>query len=94
MLKKTSQFSWRRVLLVTILLLSPGCASQGVTFINPQSGATLECSGSGFGLGTAWVKGHIDDCVRRGETRGYVSVDKLTPEQRLDLEKRGLLPKP
>ena len=94
MVKKTSLFSWRRALLVMILLLSPGCASQGVAFINPQNGATLECSGAGFGLGSAWVKGHIDECARRSEARGYVAVDRLTPQQRLDLEKRGLLPTP
>jgi hypothetical protein len=62
-------------------------------FVHPQSGATLECSGSGFGLGTAWVQGYIDECIRRSESRGFVAVDKLTPEQRLDLKSRGSLPK-
>ena len=94
MLEKASHFSVRRLALMLCVLLLPACVSQGVTFINPRNGATLECSGAGFGLGSAWVKGHIDDCARRSEARGYVSVDQLTPEQRLDLEKRGLLPIP
>jgi hypothetical protein len=41
----------------------------------------------------AFLQGYIDDCIRRGETRGYVPVDKLTPEERVELENRGLLPK-
>jgi hypothetical protein len=78
---------------VVCLFAVSACTSQGVRFVHPQSGATLECSGSGFGLGTAWVQGYIDECIRRSESRGFVALDKLTPEQRLDLESRGLLPK-
>ena len=74
------------------LLLASACSSQGVRLVHPQTGATVECSGSGFGLGAAWVESHINDCTRRNEHRGYVRLDKLTPEQRADLEKRGLLP--
>jgi hypothetical protein len=39
----------------------------------------------------AWVQGHMDDCIRRGASRGFVPSDKLIPEQRLHLERRGLL---
>ena len=53
----------------------------------------MECSGSGFALGSAWVQSYLDDCIRRGESRGFAQLDKLTPEQRLGLESRGLLPK-
>ena len=74
------------------VLAISGCSSQGVKLVHPQTGATVECSGSGFGLGAAWVESHIDDCTHRNENRGYIPVDKLTPEQRADLEKRGLLP--
>ena len=74
------------------LLLTPACSSQGVTLINPQTGATVKCSGSGFGLGAAWVESHINACTRRNENRGYIRIDKLTPEQRAELGKRGLLP--
>jgi hypothetical protein len=80
------------VLLLPLLSL-PACTSQTVSLINPHSGATVECSASSFGLAMAFLQGYIDDCIRRGETRGYVPVDKLTPEERVELENRGLLPK-
>jgi len=73
------------------LLGISGCSSQSVTLVHPQTGATVDCSGSGFGLGAAWVESHITECTRRNENRGYVPIDKLTPEQRADLEKQGLL---
>ncbi len=90
---RISQLSFRRAILPIALLLLPACASHAVNLVNPQSGATLECSGSGFGLASAWVQGHIDDCIRRSKTRGYIPIDKLTSEQRADLERRGLLHK-
>jgi len=68
------------------------CSRQEVRLIHPRTGATVECSGSGFGLGAAWVESHISDCTRRNENRGYIPLDDLTPEQHADLEKRGLLP--
>jgi hypothetical protein len=34
----------------------------------------------------------MEVCVEEAEKKGYVSVEKLTPEQRADLERRGLLP--
>jgi hypothetical protein len=74
------------------LLLSSACSSQDVTLVHPQNGATVQCSGSGFGLGASWVKGYIADCVRHNERRGYVPLDELTPPQRAALAKRGLLP--
>jgi hypothetical protein len=79
--------------LLLLLFLLPGCTSQTVNLVHPQSGATSECSGSGWGFASAWLTGYIDDCIRRAENRGYVPLDKLTPEQRLDLQNRGLLPK-
>ncbi|HEX2228313.1 MAG TPA: hypothetical protein VHM64_14340 [Candidatus Binatia bacterium] len=79
------------LLLMAILL--GACTSQAVTLVDPQSGATAECSGSGFGFAGLGLKGYIDDCVRQAETRGYVPLDNLTAEQRIELEKRGMLPK-
>jgi hypothetical protein len=93
MLERVLKFSFRRAALAIGVLLISGCTSKSVSLVNPQSGATSECSGSGFGLASAWLQSYIDDCIRRSETRGYVAVDKLTSEQRLDLESRGLLPK-
>jgi len=84
---------FRRSLALFCLLTAPACTTHGVKLVHPQSGAAMECSGSGFGLGSAWVQGHIDDCIRRGESRGFAQVDKLTQKQRLSLESRGLLPK-
>jgi hypothetical protein len=71
--------------------LMAACTSSSVNLVDPESGATLERRGSGFGLAKAWVQGHIDDCIRRGASRGFVPSDKLIPEQRLHLERRGLL---
>jgi hypothetical protein len=93
MLERILRFSFQWTVLLVALTLISGCSSQAVNLVHPQSGATLECSGSGFGLATAWIRGYIDECVRNSETRGYVPVDKLTPEQRLDLQRRGVLPK-
>jgi hypothetical protein len=90
---RAAKLSFPRTVLLISLFLLPACTSQAVNLINPQSGATLECSGSGYGLATAWLQGYIDDCIRRSETRGYVPLDKLTPEERVDLERRGVLPK-
>jgi hypothetical protein len=36
----------------------------------------------------------VEECLRSYERQGYVPVEKLTPEQRADLERRGVLPKP
>ena len=93
MLGRSLKFGIRRAALSMCLLLAPACTTHGVNLVHPQSGATMECSGSGFGLGSAWVQGYIDDCIRRSESRGFAQVDELTPEQRRDLESRGLLPK-
>ena len=84
---------FRRALVLFFLLTAPACTTHGVKLVHPQSGATMECSGSGFALGSAWVQSYLDDCIRRGESRGFAQLNKLTPEQRLDLESRGLLPK-
>ena len=93
MLESALKFSFRRSALAVCVLLISGCANRSVSLVHPQSGATSECSGSGFGLASAWLQSYIDDCIRRSESRGYVAVEKLTSEQRLDLERRGLLPK-
>lgn len=81
------------LLLACSLLTLLSCANQRVTLVHPQSGATIECTGSGSGLGAAWVKSYVEDCTRRNEDRGYVPLEKLTPEQRQELDKRGLLPR-
>jgi len=82
-----------RLIVLSFAILTSACSSQTVGFIQPQSGATAECSASGFGIGAAWVEGTLRECAKRHEDRGYIALDKLTSEQRADLERRGLLPK-
>lgn len=83
----------RYFLLASWLLIIPACSTREITLVHPQSGATVQCSGSGFGLGTGWIESYIEACTRRNGARGYLPVEKLTPEQREELEKRGLLPR-
>jgi len=78
---------------LTILLATfSGCSSHGVNMIHPQSGATAECSASGLGFGASFSAAFVENCSRTYEDRGYVRTDRLTPEQRASLERRGLLP--
>jgi hypothetical protein len=41
----------------------------------------------------AAAEGIVEECLRGYGGKGYVPVEKLTPEQRADLERRGVLPK-
>jgi hypothetical protein len=79
--------------LILSLVIVSGCASQSVKFVQPQSGATAECSASGFGIGAGFSDSYLTSCVRSYEGRGFVKLDQLTPAQRADLEARGLMPK-
>lgn len=75
------------------LLAISACTSQTVTMIQPQSGATAECKGSQAGFGLLFSESFVDSCARIYQNRGYVAVERLTPEERASLEGRGLLPK-
>jgi hypothetical protein len=90
---RSAEVLYSLAVLLLLAVLLAACTSQAMTLVDPQSGATAECSGSGIGFAALGLQGYIDDCVRRAETRGYVPLDKLTAEQRSDLEKRGMLPK-
>lgn len=70
-----------------------GCASQNVMLIHPQSGSTIRCGAAGVGLLAGGVPGYVGDCLKNYEGQGYVQMDKLTPAERAELERRGLLPK-
>jgi hypothetical protein len=61
--------------------------------VHPESGATAKCKAEGTGIAVAAVDSIIAEYVRSAESQGYVSVDKLTPEQREGLERRGLAPR-
>ena len=75
------------------LLVVSACTSQTVKMIQLQTGATAECNGSSFGIGPLFSENFVDSCARVYENRGYVPVQRLTPEERANLERRGLLPK-
>lgn len=77
----------------SLILAMAGCTSQTVTMIQPQTGATAECSGSSYGFGPLFTESVVDSCTRVYEGRGYVALQRLTPEDRARLEQRGLLPK-
>jgi len=82
-----------RIMFAVGLLALSACTSQTVKMIQPQTGATAECSGSSYGIGPLFSESFVDSCARLYENRGYVAFQRLTPEQRTSLEKRGLLPK-
>ncbi|MBI4526401.1 MAG: hypothetical protein HY695_21590 [Deltaproteobacteria bacterium] len=76
-----------------LLLTLASCSSQSMTLVHPQTGSTIRCGAVGGGIMASAVDSMMADC-RSYERQGYVRVEELTPEQRLDLERRGLLPKP
>jgi hypothetical protein len=80
------------IILVGLSLLV-GCTSQAVTMIQPSTGATAECSGSSYGFGPLFSEKISDSCARVYQDRGFVPLERLTPEDRASLEQRGLLPK-
>jgi len=82
-----------RILFAVGLLAISACTSQTVKMIQPETGATAECSGSSVGIGPLFSESFVDSCARVYENRGYVAVERLTPEERASLERRGLLPK-
>jgi hypothetical protein len=56
-------------------------------------GTTAGCSGSSFGIGPLSAKASLYGCARVYENRGYAALQRLTPEERANLERHGLLPK-
>jgi hypothetical protein len=84
---------FHQITFASLLLSITGCTSQTVKMIQPQTGATAECSGSSYGFGQLFTESFVDSCTRAYENRGYVALQRLTPEDRARLEQRGLLPK-
>jgi len=70
------------------------CASQSVMLVHPQSGSTVRCEEEGVGLLAAAVGARVQDCLESYRSKGFVRTEDLTREQRADLERKGLLPKP
>jgi hypothetical protein len=81
-----------RVFAVGLLLVLPGCSTQAVLLINPQTGATVNCSAE-YGAAVGLEAGpFVNSCVEAGGNRGYVPADKLTAEQRAELQRKGFVP--
>jgi hypothetical protein len=85
---------WKEVLPISALFILgfTACASRSVTLVYPQTGATAKCSAAGGGFMAGYVENLLEACLSRYQGLGYVALDRLTPEQRADLEQRGLLP--
>ncbi|HTM09506.1 MAG TPA: hypothetical protein VL754_14065 [Verrucomicrobiae bacterium] len=77
-------------LLFSGAMVIAACASDSVLLVNPRTGASVKCAASGSGLMAPAATGMVDDCIRRYPD--YVPVDRLTPAERADLERRGALP--
>ncbi|MGH7873057.1 MAG: hypothetical protein ACREQO_12655 [Candidatus Binatia bacterium] len=77
----------------TLLLVPIACTGQNVKMIQPRTGATAECSGSSYGFGPLFSESVVDSCARAYENRGFIPLERLPPEDRANLEQRGLLPK-
>jgi hypothetical protein len=90
---KPARLAARTLCAISFALISSSCASHSVKMIHPQSGATAECSGSGYGIAAGFSEGFVGGCVRAYENRGFVAVERLTAEERGSLERRGLLAK-
>ena len=76
------------------LLGLAACSSASVMLVQPQSGATVKCGAAGGGLMAGAASGMVDECRKKDESQGYVTVEGLTPAQRADLERRGVLTPP
>jgi len=82
-------------LLLSVFLAGiSGCASRSALLVHPQSGATVRCGAAGAGIMAGSAKDIVEECLKKYESQGYVDMEQLTPQQRADLERRGLLPKP
>jgi len=75
--------------LIPVLTLG-ACSSADIVLANPRTGATVRCGGAGWGIFAPAASGMVDECMRRYPD--YVPVDRLTPAERSDLERRGALP--
>lgn len=83
----------RSLLWMGLPIILAGCSSQTVKMIHPQTGATAECSASGFSIGASMTDGFVGGCASSYQNRGYVKLDQLSAGERSSLEQRGLLPK-
>ncbi len=90
---RINRLRFRAILLAGLTLGLFGCTSQTVKMIQPQTGATADCHGSSYGFGQLFTGSFVDSCARAYQDRGFVPLERLSPEARASLEQRGLLPK-
>jgi hypothetical protein len=82
-----------QILFISIsCFFSVGCTSQSLLLVDPRTGSTVKCGAMGSGILASAVGSSMEECLKY-EEKGYVPVEKLAPEERVDLEQRGLLPK-
>ncbi len=93
MKNRNAQSFVEAIILAGVSLVLFGCTGQTVKMIQPRTGATSECSGSSYGFGQLFSESFVDSCARAYQDRGFVPLERLSPEERASLEQRGLLPK-
>jgi len=93
MKNRNAQSFVEAIILAGVSLVLSGCTGQTVKMIQPRTGATSECSGSSYGFGQLFTESFVDSCARTYQDRGFVPLERLSPEERASLEQRGLLPK-
>ncbi|MFQ5852465.1 MAG: hypothetical protein ACE5JU_18030 [Candidatus Binatia bacterium] len=81
------------ILLLFSLVPLLSCSSGGVMLVHPKGGSIIRCGAVGVGSIGTFVGSFGEACIKRYEGLGYIPVEKLTPEQRADLEGRGVLSK-
>jgi hypothetical protein len=76
-----------------LLLLWPlalsGCSSESVVLVNPRTGASVKCSAEGSGIMAGAAGGVVEECLKKYEPQGYVTVERLTPAERAEFERSG-----
>lgn len=75
--------------MVGFLLRSLRVPQPILSLVHPQTGATVKCAGAGIMAG--YVDGLMEECSQGYERQGYMPMNKPSPQQRTDLERRGLL---
>ena len=93
MKNRNAQSFVEAIILAGVSLVLIGCTGQTVKMIQPRTGTTSECSGSSYGFGQLFSESFVDSCARAYQDRGFVPLERLSPEERASLEQRGLLPK-
>lgn len=84
---------WRLRISLVVVGTFLGCSGQNVRLIHLETGSTVRCHAEGVGLMAKWAEALAEDCIKKHEREGYVAVERLSPAERADLERRGLLPK-